>query len=70
MRNCTITWTDEDVYSTEADYKPDTHLTEDEVHFILQSMEDSHDATIGITWDTIEFWIDRVIDKRENNEPM
>lgn len=35
-------------------------LTKNEVHAVLSLMESEHDATIGINWDVIDCWIDRV----------
>ena len=73
MRNCTVIWTKEDVESVVYDMnrhyqrfdKNLLKLSDNEIAYILQSMEDTHDANVGITWDTIEFWIERVLDNRE-----
>ena len=52
--NCTIVWMPEDVL-----YLDDT-LTDEQASWILERMERKHDASLGITWDTIQFWIDEV----------
>ena len=52
--NCTIVWMPEDVLTL------DDTLTEEQVSEVLYMMEQKHDASLGITWDTISFWIDEV----------
>ena len=52
--NCTIVWTAEDVLSF------DDALTDEEVSWVLDKMERKHDATLGISWDTVDFWIQEV----------
>jgi len=52
--NCTIVWMPEDVLTL------DDTLTEEQVSWVLARMEHKHDATLGINWDTIEFWIGEV----------
>tara|TARA_R100000541_G_C1879536_1_gene82093 strand:- start:412 stop:654 length:243 start_codon:yes stop_codon:yes gene_type:complete len=52
--NCTIVWMIEDVKCR------DDTLTDEQCHDVLYMMEQKHDATIGITWETIDFWIEEV----------
>lgn len=52
--NCTIVWMPEDVLSL------DDTLTDEQVSWVLGRMESKHDATLGISWDTIWFWISEV----------
>lgn len=52
--NCTIVWMPEDVLSL------DDTLTDEEVSWVLTRMQHRHDANLGISWDTIEFWISEV----------
>tara|TARA_R100001510_G_C7600826_1_gene167464 strand:+ start:91 stop:339 length:249 start_codon:yes stop_codon:yes gene_type:complete len=52
--NCTIVWMPEDVLSL------DSTLTDEQVSWVLERMEHKHDACIGISWDTIAFWITEV----------
>ena len=48
--NCTIVWQPEDVLSV------DGTLTDKQVSWVLGMMERKHDASLGISWTTIEFW--------------
>lgn len=52
--NCTIVWMPEDVLTL------DDTLTGKQVYDVLKRMERKHDATLGISWDTVEFWIQEV----------
>ena len=40
-------------------------LTEDEANEILLQMERKHDADIGISWATIDVYIDDLVDSRD-----
>ena len=57
----TVKWTSFDVM-TKAEER-DIKLSEHEAREILQTIERQHDATIGITWDTIEAMLDSFINK-------
>ena len=52
--NCTIVWMPEDVLAL------DDTLTDEQVSWVLERMEHKHDATLGISWDTVEYWIQEV----------
>jgi hypothetical protein len=66
MATCTIIWNAEDVRAVAKDhYDVAINLTDEEIDRILQAMQDNHDATIGINWDTIEYWIDIILNERE-----
>ena len=52
--NCTVVWVPEDVLTL------DSTLTDEQVSWVLERMEHKHDATLGISWETIEFWISEV----------
>ena len=52
--NCTIVWMAEDVLTL------DETLNEEQVAEVLYMMKQKHDATLGINWDTIAFWINEV----------
>ena len=54
--NCTIVWMPEDVLTL------DDTLTDEQVSWVLERMEHKHDATIGISWGTVEYWISEVED--------
>jgi hypothetical protein len=43
----------------------DVTLTDDEVHMIIEDIEESHDSNYGLDWDFISMKIDSVIDSRE-----
>ena len=54
-----ISWHIDDVKSIAED------LTDEQCRRVLQLAKDNHDATIGINWDTLEYWADYV----RENEP-
>lgn len=54
-----ITWHIEDVKEVASD------LTDEECREVLQLVKDNHDATLGVTWDTLNMWADEVRSKRE-----
>ena len=58
-----IIWSTEDVLH-QAKQK-DVKLTEDEANQILLQMERKHDADIGISWGTIDVYIDDLVDERD-----
>ena len=58
-----IIWSTEDVLH-QAKQK-DVQLTEDEANQILLQMERKHDADIGISWETIDVYIDDLVDSRD-----
>jgi len=64
---CTIIWNEEDVLEIANNWETEITLTEIEIEQILDSMYTTHDATIGITWDTVAFWVERILDKRSMN---
>lgn len=55
MRTIEIKWSTEDVLM-QADAM-DIKLTEEQADDILDSLEEKHDANIGINWDVISFYI-------------
>jgi hypothetical protein len=57
-----IIWTSCDVLQQAED--DDIELTEKEVKWILANMSAKHDANLGITWETITFWIDEAVRQR------
>ena len=36
-------------------------LTDEQVEDVLSYVDNKQDANLGITWDTLDFWIERVI---------
>jgi hypothetical protein len=43
----------------------DIILNEDEIHFIMEDIEENHDANYGLAWDDISMKIDDVVNNRE-----
>jgi hypothetical protein len=58
-----IIWSTEDVLH-QAKQKG-VKLTEDEANEILLEMERKHDADIGINWETIDDYIEGLVDVRD-----
>ena len=54
-----IVWSVDDVKSIAAD------LTDDECRQVLSLAEKYHDATVGINWDVLEVWVDKVRAQRQ-----
>ena len=46
----------------------DIELSDEEARHVLRLLSHKHDADIGISWDTIEAWIDYVVDNRESSK--
>lgn len=40
-------------------------ITDDEAREILEMMDKYHDCTIGVSWDTMDVYIDEVLNQRE-----
>ena len=62
--NISIKWGREDVRGVADKDFPDDNLTDDEVDSVLYYMYNKHDASLGVNWDTIDFWISEVISER------
>ena len=58
-----IIWSTEDVLHQAKE--KGVKLTEDEANEILLHMERKHDADIGISWSTIDDYIDDLVDERD-----
>lgn len=58
-----ITWCTEDVLHTAKEMG--VELTTEEADDVLGSVEHNHDACFGISWDTIEYHISDLVDRRE-----
>ena len=67
-----IIWTTEDVFTESENYGDtdyaqvpiDTEISEEEAQKILEILDRKHDASIGISWDTISCHIDEIIHDR------
>ena len=57
----TITWSVEDFEGRAVDIEAnnDTRYDRDRFELALERMISQHDATIGITWDTVDFYLDQ-----------
>ena len=58
-----IIWSTEDVLHQAKE--KGVKLTEDESNEILLQMERKHDADIGISWTTIDVYIDDLVEERD-----
>ena len=58
-----IGWSTEDVLQRAKDN--DVKLTEDEANSILLEMQRDYDADVGINWETIDDYIDGLVDVRD-----
>ena len=58
-----IIWSTEDVLHQAKE--KGVKLTEDEANEILLQMERKHDADIGISWQTINDYIDDLVEERD-----
>jgi hypothetical protein len=62
MKTIAIKWCTQDIL-WQAD-NLDVELTEDQADDILESLEHNHDATIGINWDVISFYIENYLNNQ------
>jgi len=54
-----VVWTIEDVHSVQDDFDEDvcsSSITEEQAESILQKAFDKHDASVGITWESLRYW--------------
>ena len=58
-----IGWSTEDVLQRAKDN--DVKLTEDEANSILLEMQRDYDADVGINWETIDVYVDDLVDVRD-----
>ena len=58
-----IGWATEDVLQRAKDN--DVKLTEDEANSILLEMQRDYDADVGINWETIDDYIEGLVDVRD-----
>ena len=58
-----IGWSTEDVLQRAKDN--DVKLTEDEANSILLEMQRDYDADVGINWETIDDYIEGLVDVRD-----
>jgi hypothetical protein len=63
---CVLIWIAEDVFGRAKDL--DIKCTEAEADGILEYMERKQDATLGVTWDTIDYHLENLERERAKNE--
>lgn len=63
-KTISIKWGTEDILETAATME--VEISTDEANEILDSVEHSHDATIGINWDVLRCHIQEFIDNKLN----
>jgi len=55
-----ISWGTDDILQRAEDLEVEPKISKEKAREILQEMERSHDATLGITWDTIDSYFDNM----------
>jgi hypothetical protein len=65
MKTIEIRWSTEDVLGKAEEM--DIELTEEQADVILDNIERSHDASVGINWDVIEYHIESLAFYSKNN---
>ena len=55
----TISWDIDDVLSL------DDALTQESCRKVLKYAKDNHDASVGINWDVLQYWVDVVLEEVE-----
>jgi hypothetical protein len=64
-KKITIIWTDEDIKSISKNMN--IILTKNQIGDILDNIYRYHDASLGITWDTIEYHIEEYMRTKKSN---
>ena len=57
-------WTTDDVKEQLKSRGQESKLTTDDCRYVLNMMLDKHDATIGVSWDVMDVYIDKVIEDK------
>ena len=63
-----LEWTTDDVKEQARARGLDNKLTTDDCRYVLKLMLDKHDATICVSWDVMDVYIDRVIELKESEQ--
>ncbi len=61
-----VIWTTDDVHSIQDDFNEDTcssSLSEEQAINVLQETLDSHDTYNGITWESLRYWSEELLEK-------
>lgn len=62
-RQIAIVWSIEDVQQSARELGYAQELTDEECMDVLDAVKDKHDASLGVSWTTIEFWVGELIPK-------
>ena len=62
-----LEWTTDDVKMQLKNRGQENALTTDKCRLVLSMMLDKHDATIGVSWDVMDVYIDNEIIMKNNN---
>jgi len=65
---CMILWSPDDVIERAKERDPPLELTKEEADEIIDMMEDDHDASNGVSWDTIDCYLDDVEERHEKEK--
>lgn len=60
---CSILWTADDILNNDSFYTE--YLSHNDISIILNTLEENHDSTYGITWDTIEAEVDNMTNTKK-----
>ena len=63
-----LKWTTDDVKMQLKNRGQENALTTDDCRYVLNMMLDKHDATIGVSWDVMDVYIDRVFELKESKQ--
>ncbi len=63
-----LEWTTDDVKEQLKSRGLESKLTTDDCRYILKLMLDKHDETIGVSWDVMDVYINRVIELKESKQ--
>ncbi|PSB31377.1 hypothetical protein [Chlorogloea sp. CCALA 695] len=58
-----VVWTTEDVHSVQDDFDENeqtSSLSEEQAQSVLQKAFDKHDASEGITWESLRYWSEEI----------
>ena len=63
-----LEWNTDDVKEQLKSRGLENKLTTDDCRYVLKLMLDKHDETIGVNWDVMDVYIDRVIELKESEQ--
>lgn len=63
-----IVWDADDIIDRAADTHPDLEVSYEEAIDIIEQMKRRHDCNLGITWDTIDYYIEELQVQKEQDD--